>query len=100
MESLRARAPIQLWPCNSWFALVRRIGFLTSWGWAQHILHDGVSNRLTSPHSTEIDLSPGEFFFRLPRQAHAWCLKNLVVVVDVVVVVFVFVVVVVVVVVF
>jgi hypothetical protein len=51
--------------CNSWLALVRRIGFVTSRGWAQHIVdrwRDAVSNRPTSPHTTEIDLLAGEFF--------------------------------------
>ena len=48
-----------------------------------------MSNRSTSLHTTKIDLSAGEFFWRLPRHARAWCLKNfvVVVVVDVVVVV-------------
>ena len=70
---------------------MRRIDFVASRGWAQHIVdrwRNAVSNRPTSPHTTEIDLSAGESFWRLPRHARAWCLKNLVVVVVVVVVVF------------
>ena len=45
-------------------ALVRRIGLLTSRGWAQHIVdrwHDAVSNRSTASHTTEIDLAADEF---------------------------------------
>ncbi len=41
-------------------ALVRRIGILTSRGWAQHTVdrwRDAVSNRPTASHTTEIDLA-------------------------------------------
>ena len=46
-------------------ALVRRIGLLTSRGWAQHIVdrwRDAVSNRPTVPHHVaDIDLAADEF---------------------------------------
>ena len=57
-----------------WRALVRRIGLLTSRGWAQHIVdrwHDAVSNRPTALHTTEIDLSADEFLSDTTRTASA-----------------------------
>ena len=52
-------------------ALVRRIGLLTSRGWAQHIVdrwRDAVSNRPTAPHTTEIDLAIDEFLSDNPHR--------------------------------
>ena len=52
-------------------ALVRRIGLLTSRGWAQHIVdrwHDAVSNRPTASHTTEIDLAADEFLSDNPHR--------------------------------
>ncbi len=46
-------------------ALVRRIGILTSRGWAQHIVdrwRDAVTNRPTASHTTEIDLETADEF--------------------------------------
>ena len=50
---------------------VRRIGLLTSRGWAQHIVdrwRDAVSNRPTAPHTTEIDLAVDEFLSDMPHR--------------------------------
>ncbi len=49
-------------------ALVRRIGLLTSRGWAQHIVDRAVSNRPAAPHTTEIDLAADEFLFDKPHR--------------------------------
>ena len=52
-------------------ALVRRIGLLTSRGWAQHIVdrwHDAVSNRPTASHTTKIDLAADEFLSDNPHR--------------------------------
>ncbi len=46
-------------------ALVRRVGLLTSRGWAQHIVdrwHDAASNRPAAPQAADIDLA-ADFFF-------------------------------------
>ena len=52
-------------------ALVRRIGLLTSRGWAQHIVdrwRDAVSNRPTVPHHVaDIDLAADEFLSDNPH---------------------------------
>ena len=51
-------------------ALVRRIGLLTSRGWAQHIVdrwRDAVSNRPAASHTTEIDLAADEFLLPTPN---------------------------------
>ena len=53
-------------------ALVRRIGLLTSRGWAQHVVdrwRDAVSNRPTVPHHvTDIDLAADEFLSDNPHR--------------------------------
>ena len=52
-------------------ALVRRIGILTSRGWAQHIVdrwRDAVTNRPTASHATEIDLAADEFLSDNPHR--------------------------------
>ncbi|MEI6872924.1 MAG: hypothetical protein WCL08_11635, partial [Verrucomicrobiota bacterium] len=52
-------------------ALVRRIGLLTSRGWAQHIVdrwRDAVSNRPAAPHTTDIDLAADEFLSDNPHR--------------------------------
>jgi len=53
-------------------ALVRRIGLLTSRGWAQHIVdrwRDAVSNRPTGPHHVaDIDLAADEFLSDNPHR--------------------------------
>jgi hypothetical protein len=52
-------------------ALVRRIGILTSRGWAQHIVdrwRDAVTNRPTSSHTTEINLAADEFLSDNPHR--------------------------------
>ena len=52
-------------------ALVRRIGILTSRGWAQHIVdrwRDAVTNRPTSSHTTEINLAAHEFLSDNPHR--------------------------------
>ena len=53
-------------------ALVRRIGLLTSRGWAQHIVdrwRDAVSNRPTVPHHVaDIDLAADEFLSDNPHR--------------------------------
>ncbi len=52
-------------------ALVRRIGLLTSRGWAQHIAdrwRDEVSNFPTAFHTTEIDLTADEFLSNNPHR--------------------------------
>jgi hypothetical protein len=52
-------------------ALVRRIGILTSRGWAQHIVdrwRDAVTNRPTASHATEINLAADEFLSDNPHR--------------------------------
>ena len=52
-------------------ALVRRIGLLTSSGWAQHTVdrwRDAVSIRFTAPHPTEIDLAADEYLSDNPHR--------------------------------
>ena len=52
-------------------ALVRRIGLLTSRGWAQHIVdrwRHAVCNRPTAPHTTEINLAVDEFLSDNPHR--------------------------------
>ena len=66
-------------------ALVRRIGLLTSRGWAQHIVdrwHDAVQTAPQHPIPLKSILQLMSFFlttlpWRLPRHARAWCLKHL-----------------------
>ena len=50
-------------------ALVRRVGLLTSRGWAQHIVYcwcDAFSNRLGAPQAADIDLAADVFFSNNP----------------------------------
>ena len=52
-------------------ALVRRIGILTSRGWAQHTVdrwRDAVSNRPAAFHITEINLAADEFLSDNPHR--------------------------------
>ena len=52
-------------------ALVRRIGLLTSRGWAQHIVdrwRDAVSNRPAAPQTVDIDLATDVFLSNNPSR--------------------------------
>jgi hypothetical protein len=52
-------------------ALVRRIGLLTSRGWAQHIVdrwRDAVSNRPAAPQTADIDLAADVFLSNNPSR--------------------------------
>ena len=52
-------------------ALVRRVGLLTSRGWAQHIVdrwRDAVSNRPAAPQTADVDLAADVFFSNNPSR--------------------------------
>ena len=49
--------------------LVRRVGLLTSRGWAQHNVYrwpNAVSNRPTAPEAADVDLAVNVFFSNNP----------------------------------
>ena len=87
LSSLRKRAMRRQFSsciCGISICLVRRIGLFNSRGWAPHIVNrwrDAVSNRPTSPHTTEIIHAVDHFLSDNPnrRGYHGigWCFERL-----------------------